>query len=113
MDDFSNPSFWLSAGSTLVSLATAAAVWLRKPGEQALGALAAFETRHAEQHVAADKEHRTLVERVVVVETKLVNLATKGDVAEVRGDVDALRQATDRNGQVLARIETYLLTNRG
>jgi hypothetical protein len=104
---------WLLILNLLVSALLSVAVWLRKPGEDAVKAVDQLRREMADEF--ADMGHR-----VTVVEERIKHVPTTSEMAELDGTVRAismqnagLAEAIGTMRTQLNRIETYLLTAQG
>lgn len=86
--------------------------WLRKPGEAAVAALDALNTKVDN----ANNEHRN---RLMKIETDLKHMPNSDELTELEGNVKAINERTEglieaisTVRSTLARIETYLLTSK-
>lgn len=94
--------------ATTVGLALV--IWLRKPGSDALAALAQHKADVAEAAQAADDERANLDKRVAVLEERSGHMPTAPEIADLRAAMSGLTAAVEGQRAQLARIENYLLS---
>jgi predicted nucleic acid-binding Zn-ribbon protein len=95
-----------------VMLVISLVVWLRKPGEDAQGAVAALRE-------STDGQLASLAKRMTALETHLEHMPTSEELAKLEGMVKQLDERTQGLSESLAqvrrqldRIETFMMGNR-
>ena len=114
---------WLELLLVFWAAANTAAIWLRKPGVDAVDALKALRERiaveSAAQRAEVDARMRLGDERLTKIESDLRHVPTRDELRQLQGSVMQIDERTrgmaERIGalaQTAGRIETYLLTNK-
>lgn len=98
--------------NTLALIVIGLTTWLRKPGADALAALA----KHASEASLTDQEHRN---RLTTLEERMRHMPTSDELSELEGSVKAIDVRTEGQSEAIAtiratlgRIETYLLSRK-
>jgi hypothetical protein len=118
--DAKTVSDWLQ---WLVMAVISLVVWLRRPGEQAQGAVRNVQAQLAEQTVTLTntmtRQHHDLDVRLKVVETAMTHMPTTTDLVELEGTVKAMAAKVENVDEALktvrastTRIESFLLEHR-
>lgn len=93
-----------------LTVALALVLWLRKPGSDALAALAKHKAEVAEAAQAADEHRAGLDRRVAVLEERSEHMPTAPEIADLRAAMSGLTAEVAGQRAQLARIENYLLS---
>lgn len=103
---------WLPFGLAIWNLGITAALWLRKPGEDANAALQSHKAQNDARLASIDTE-------LAVIKSRLDDMPTSGELARLEGVVRQLDERTkgqsdtmDTVRHQLNRIESYLLEGR-
>lgn len=118
MDAFT-PGNWLTFFQILWLLGVTAAVSLRKPGTDAVTAVAALKDACARQDQLNAAALAAQAAKCELLQERIGNLPTHGDIrgliqnmAEIKGDMSAVRQAQVSQGQTLTMIQEFLHSNK-
>ncbi len=118
MDSYT-PSFWLSLAVFAWNLMLTAAVFLRKPGEQATSALAAFKEEHDKERAAAAAALAQAVSDVRLLEERVKHLPTHTDMrmlidglSDMRGKLLAVSESVAGQKHTLQLIQEFMSRER-
>lgn len=114
MDSFT-PANWLSAIQIAWLVGVTAAVSLRKPVTDAATAIGALKEACTKQDQLNAAAHASLSARADLLDERIKNLPTHGDIrrliegmAEMKGDMSAVRQAQTNQNRTLTMIQEFL-----
>lgn len=96
--DFSDPRFWLDLAQWAGIMVLAALSWLREPGQQATAAV----KRLAQEH---DAERQEIKLRLQQLEERISHMPTDEELAELKGDVSAIKARLEGFSDLLRRVE--------
>jgi vacuolar-type H+-ATPase subunit E/Vma4 len=110
--NFTDPRFWLDVVLVIVSGMNLIAMWLRKPGSDALAAVKAVDER-------VKVEHQAMTLKVQALEDHVAHMPTDEELATLRGDVHSIKAQLEGQRDLLKRVEhqtqmihDHLLNNR-
>lgn len=110
--NFTDPKFWLELVIVVWNMGLTAAIWLRKPGQDASAAVEALREEHGGELSSVNL-------RLAQIQTEMKHMPTSEELAQLEGTVGKINERTEgmadnmqtMRGQ-LNRIETYLLNQK-